>query len=104
MSDQKITIVFDGAGGFEKAVDGSKRPLNRIVDWSHIAMKFRAIEQSAQKFPDLLVPNGTPVKNEIASAKWLTWHGKGSKAVERLKRIHDMFGLVPEDSAHMALW
>jgi hypothetical protein len=30
--------------------------------------------------------------------------GEFEKAVERLKRIHDMFGLVPEDSAHMALW
>jgi hypothetical protein len=30
--------------------------------------------------------------------------GKGSEAVERIKSIHDMFGLMPEDSAHMALW
>ncbi|WP_281663191.1 hypothetical protein [Paraburkholderia fungorum] len=47
-NDQKITIVSDSAGEFEKAVDGSKRPLNRILDWFHIAMKFRAIKQSAQ--------------------------------------------------------
>lgn len=103
-NDQKITIVSDGAGEFEKAVDGSRRPLTRILDWFHIAMKLRAIEQSAQKFPDLFAPNGNYVRDEIASAKWLTWHGKGTEAVERLKRIHDMFGLVPEDSAHMALW
>ncbi len=102
--DQKITIVSDGAGEFEKAVDGSKRPLTRILDWFHIAMKFRAIEQSALKFPQLLAPNGRCVQDEIASAKWLTWHGKGSQAVERLKSIHDMFGLVPQDSAHMTLW
>jgi len=68
-NDQKITIVSDGAGEFEKAVDGSKRSLNRILDWFHIAMKFRAIEQSAQKFPHLLAPNGHPVQDEIASAK-----------------------------------
>ena len=102
--DEKITIVSDGAGEFEKAVEGSVRPLKRILDWFHIAMKFRAIEQSAQKFPELLAPNGRPIKDEIASAKWLTWHGKGSEAVERIKSIHDMFGLMPEDSAHMALW
>jgi hypothetical protein len=42
--DQKITIVSDGAGEFEKAVDGSHRPLTRILDWFHIAMKFRAIK------------------------------------------------------------
>ena len=57
--DQKIAIVSDGAGEFEKAVDGSQRPLNRILDWFHIAMNFRVIEQqSAQKFPDLAAPNG----------------------------------------------
>jgi len=64
-------------------------------------MKFRAIEQSAQKFPQPVGATCTPYKTN-ASAKWLTWHGK-VQSVERLKRIHDMFGLVPEDSAHMAL-
>ncbi|WP_194727208.1 ISKra4 family transposase [Noviherbaspirillum malthae] len=101
--DQKITIVSDGAGEFEKAVDGSQRPLTRILDWFHIAMKFRAIEQSAQKFPDLLAPNGRLVQDEIASAKWLTWHGKGAEAVERLKSIYDMLDLTPEDAAYRAL-
>ncbi|KRB79531.1 hypothetical protein ASE07_25360 [Noviherbaspirillum sp. Root189] len=68
--DQKITIVSDGAGEFEKAVDGSQRPLTRILDWFHIAMKFRAIEQSALKFPGLRAPNGRSVEDEIAAAKW----------------------------------
>jgi len=67
-------------------------------------MKFRAIEQSAQKFPDLSAPNGRSVQDEIASAKWLTWHGKGSEAVERLKSLHDMIGLAQEDAAYRALW
>ena len=58
-------------------------------------MKFRAIEQSAQKFPDLLAPSGRPMGDEIASAKWLTWHGKSNEAVERLKRLHNMFDLPP---------
>jgi hypothetical protein len=30
--NQKITIVSDGAGEFEKAVNGSQRPLTRILD------------------------------------------------------------------------
>src|SRR5471030_2084876 len=102
--DQKITIVSDGAGEFEKAVNGSKRPLTRILDWFHIAMKFSAIEQSALKFPDLLAPNGRTVQDEIASAKWLTWHGKGAEAVERIKSIHDMLWGTPEHPAYSALW
>jgi hypothetical protein len=42
----KRSFVSDGAGEFEKAVDGSQRPLIRILDRFHIAMKRRAIEQS----------------------------------------------------------
>lgn len=102
--DQKITVVSDGAGEFEKAVDGSVRLLTRILDWFHIAMKFRAIEQSVQKFPDLLAPSGRPIGDEITSAKWLTWHGKCDEAVERLENLHEMFDLRPVDPAHRPLW
>jgi hypothetical protein len=102
--DQKITVVSDGAGEFEKAVEGCARPMRRILDWFHIAMKFRAIEQSAQKFPDLLAPSGRPIGDEIVSAKWLTWHGRGDEAVERLKRLHAMLDLPPADPAHQPLW
>ena len=52
----------------------------------------------------MVAPNGRSLQDEIASAKWLTWHGKGSSAVERLKSLHDMFSVAAEDSAHMALW
>jgi hypothetical protein len=100
-----LTIVSDGAGEFEKAVEGSVRPLKRILDWFHIAMKFRAIEQSAQKLPELLAPNGRPIKDEIASAKWLTWHGKSDEAVKRLKILHDMLDdIPPEDPTLRPLW
>jgi len=77
--DERVTILSDGAGEFEKAVNGSVRPLCRILDWFHIAMKFRAIEQSALKHPDLLAPCGRPAQQEIKSAKWLVWHGKAGE-------------------------
>lgn len=101
--NQKITTVSGGAGEFEKAVDGSQRPLTRILDWFHIAMKFRTIEQSAQKFRDLAASNGRSVLDEIVSAKWLTWHGGGSEAVERLKSLHEKLGLALEEATYRAL-
>lgn len=42
----------------------------------------------------LLAPNGRDLCEEIASCKWLVWHGKATKAVSRLKRIGDAFGIV----------
>lgn len=101
--EERVTILSDGAGEFQKAVEGSTHAVCRILDWFHIAMKFRAIEQSAWKFPDLLAPGGKTVQAEIKSAKWLVWHGKASKAVTRLKAIHDAFGIPPE-APYSPLW
>jgi hypothetical protein len=44
--DERVTVISDGAGEFTKAVDGSQFARGRILDWFHIAMKFRAAEQS----------------------------------------------------------
>ena len=101
--DERVTILSDGAGEFQKAVEGSVRPLCRILDWFHIAMKFRAAEQSVLKHPELLAPNGRLVEDEIKSAKWLTWHGKVGKAVARIKEIHDALELRL-DSQLSPLW
>lgn len=103
-ANDRVTILTDGAGEFEKAVNGVSRPMCRILDWFHIAMKFRAIEQTAMKHMDLLAPNGRGLQEEIASCKWLTWHGKAGKAVARLKSIHDALGLVPENEFSTLHW
>jgi hypothetical protein len=68
---------------------------HRILDWFHIAMKSRVIEQSALKHRDLSAPSG-PIERDIAGAKWLLWHRRASKAIAGLKQLHDMFGFVPE--------
>ena len=44
--DERVTVISDGAGEFTKAVDGSHLARGRILDWFHIAMRFRAAEQS----------------------------------------------------------
>jgi hypothetical protein len=44
--DERVTVISDGAGEFTKAVDGSQFARGRLLDWFHIAMKFRAAEQS----------------------------------------------------------
>ena len=99
--NQRVTVFTDGAGEFEKAVNDSSWPTCRILDWFHIAMKFRAIEQTALKYPDMVTPNGHGLCEEIASCKWLVWHGKAARAVTRLRGIHDVLEEIPvlRDSA-----
>lgn len=92
--NDRVTIFTDGAGEFAKAVHGASWPTCRILDWFHIAMKFRAIDLTAGSRRDLLAPSGRNLCEEIASCKWLVWHGKATKAVARLKHICKAFEMV----------
>jgi len=45
-SDERVTVISDDAGEFEKAVQGSQLARRRILDWFHIAMKFKTAQRS----------------------------------------------------------
>jgi hypothetical protein len=45
-SDKRVTVISDDAGEFEKAVQGSQLARSRILDRSHIAMKFKTGQRS----------------------------------------------------------
>jgi hypothetical protein len=44
--DERVTVISDDAGEFGKAVAGSQFARGRILDWYHLAMKFKAAENS----------------------------------------------------------
>ena len=67
--NDRVSIFTDGAGEFEKAVNGASRPICCILDWFHIAMKFRAISLTACRHRGLLVSNGRDLCEEIAESK-----------------------------------
>ena len=86
-SDERVTVISDAAGEFEKAVQGSQLARGRILDWFHIAMKFKAAQRSVFGSKMIASLERESVETEITHAKWLVWHGKGSKAVERIKAL-----------------
>lgn len=70
-TDERVTVISDDAGEFEKAVEGSQLARNRILDWFHIAMKFQAAQRSlfGSKMIDSMERES--VETEIIHAKWL---------------------------------
>jgi hypothetical protein len=82
-----VSVISDDAGEFSKAVEGSQLARGRILDWFHIAMKFKAAENAVFGCKQIEPLERETVKAEIRSAKWLVWHGKGSKSVERIKAL-----------------
>src|SRR5258708_9688956 len=85
--DERVTVISDDAGEFGKPVEGSQLARGRILDWFHIAMKFKAAENSVFGSATIESLEREVVKTEIDHAKWLVWHGKAGKSVARIKAL-----------------
>ncbi|MFM0266012.1 hypothetical protein [Paraburkholderia sediminicola] len=86
-SDERVTVISDDAGEFEKAVQGRQLARGRILDRLHIAMKFHGAQRSVFGSKMIAALERESVETEINRARWLVWHGKGSKAMERIKAL-----------------
>ena len=101
--DERVTVISDGAGEFATAVVGSRLARGRILDWFHIAMKFRAAEQSVISSRRQAGPDWDWVEREIVNAKLLAWHGKGRKAISCLQAVNVELEKWP-DLEYATLW
>jgi hypothetical protein len=102
-SDERVTVISDDAGEFAKTVEGSQLARGRILDWFHIAMKFQAARRSVFGSKMIDSMDQESVETEITHAKWLVWHGKGSKAVERIQALDSRL-LAREGYEFKTLW
>jgi hypothetical protein len=102
--DERVTVISDGAGEFVKAVEGSQFARGRILDWFHIAMRFRVAEQSILSARLQKGPDWDWMAREIKSAKWLVWHGKGRKAIPRMKAINEELEKWPNQERSTLWW
>ena len=101
--NERVTVISDDAGEFIKAVDGSQLARGRILDWFHIAMEFKAVENSVFGSKMIEPLERASVESEIRSAKWLVWHGKGGKAVARIKLLDEVL-MARADYEFSTLW
>ena len=101
--DERVTVISDDAGEFGKAVDGSQLARGRILDWFHIAMKFKAAKNSVLGSQTMEPHERIAVETEIDHAKWLVWHGKGRQSVSRIKAL-DATLLAKEGYEHSTLY
>ncbi|HJO56370.1 MAG TPA: ISKra4 family transposase, partial [Candidatus Scalindua sp.] len=73
-----VSALCDGATNCWNIVNSLEphcASITRILDWFHIAMKFKNIA-----IPD-------DFKEDYSGAKWSLWHGKPDAAIEKLKAI-----------------
>ena len=84
-------------------VEGSQLARGRILDWFHIAMKFKAAKNSVFGNATIESAERVAVETEIDHTKWLVWHGKSRKAVARIKAL-DALLLAREGYEDSTLW
>ena len=101
--DERVTVISDDAGEFVKAVKGSQLARGRILDWFHIAVKFKAAENSIFGSTTIEPLERDAVKIELQHAKWLVWHGKGGKSVARIKALDAML-MAKQGHEFSTLW
>ena len=100
----RVTVLTDGAGEFEKAAKGCAQPMCHILDWFHIAMKFKSAERSVFGCEQIDSLERQDIESEVRSAKWLVWHGKASKAVARLKALDGKLSARPQYEGSTLWW
>ena len=101
--DERVTVISDDAGEFVKAVQGSALARGRILDWFHIAMKFKAAENSVLGSKHVEPHERDRVRDWLRRAQWLVWHGKSRKAVARIKELDEEL-MVNPDHEDSTLW
>jgi hypothetical protein len=89
----KVVVLADGADGLKNliqaAIDSEPRS---ILDWFHISMRLRPIEQMATKVA-VALDDGKPdmaafVRERLPNVRHQMWNGQFRAAIERMKTIY----------------
>ena len=100
---ERVTAVADAAGEFETALGESQYVSLRIVDWFHIAMKFRAAQLSASGMREQLPDNWEGISLRLERAKWRLWHGRAKSAIEAISTIAPVIEALDVEDASTLL-
>lgn len=100
---ERVTAVADAAGEFEPALGESQYVSLRIVDWFHIAMKFRAAQLSASGMRVQLPDHWEGISLRLERAKWRLWHGRAKSAIEAIRTIAPVIEALDVEDASTLL-
>ena len=89
-----ITVISDGDDCLKRLKSAFPQPATHILDWFHIAMKLRPIEQTAGWLARRLPPNEREeLLEDIAAVRWRLWNGQTDRAIDLIGRLfHDLKG------------
>ena len=83
-----VTVISDGEDCLKRLKSALPQPATHILDWFHIAMKLRPIEQTAGWLARRLPPNEREeLLEDIAAVRWRLWNGQTDRAIDLIGRL-----------------
>lgn len=85
--DTPLAIISDGGEDVNYTSYLPWRPVQRILDWFHISMRFEHIFQRMRGMRHLQPDHAAALMKLVESAKWRLWHGRARGTIERLREV-----------------
>ena len=86
----EVTILSDGAEIMKRLPKALPKPTTHIIDWFHLAMKLRPMQQIADHIVGsrpILSGILAVIDEEIKALKWKLWHGQLERTICALEKI-----------------
>ena len=85
-----VTVISDGEDCLKRLKSALPQPARHILDWFHIAMKLRPIEQTSAWLARRLPPDEREeLLDDIAAVRWRLWNGQTDRAIDLVGRLFD---------------
>ena len=87
--DEPLAIIGDGGEDVAYPTYMPWRPVTRILDWFHIAMRFEHLLQRARGLQKEAPERSDRLINLLESAKWRLWHGQSGRSMDRPREVQE---------------
>ena len=89
----QVRVMADGADGMSNLVDAATgKPTERILDWFHISMRLRPIEQMSSKIAMAAGDADAELKHllteKVPRIRYQLWNGQPEAALERIEAVY----------------
>jgi hypothetical protein len=90
--ESQLRVLADGAEGLSNLVSNAAgKATDNVLDWFHISMRLRPIEQMSPKIAAAIGDSDEDLKQllleKLPRIRYQLWHGKSQAALERIGRI-----------------
>ena len=86
----QLRIITDGANNVQSIAQGLPFPAKPVLDWFHISMRIRHLEQIVQGLrptSETEFAARNVLKTEVGKLRWCLWHSNVDKAEQKLNQI-----------------